>query len=557
MIATRRPFSLLLPALLALAAGCGMPQFRLEDDPEVRAITERAAPLAPFRLGVLPIEIAYATTRTAEEASADDGRSPVALDRRALRDEICDALRRFTRFRDVHPLDPDPSGAGSFATALDAHDDAVLRVRIDACHDVFRGRNVLFFPNLALRYYLLFPAWFVPEMSFGVDLDASIFFYDVRSEQPIAEERAKVETSRALNDFERSWHWLDSFRMPGCLDEASWREIGEGLNPEAIFGLERAAVLAAARSAAPALEPGAGPSTTFALLAGVPRYRSTAIPATPAAPRDVAAMAEFLARAGVPAKNVRQVLGERATREGIDDALRELAGRAAEGDTVLVYFSGAGAGGAEGDPAILGIDADPSAAAGTGFRLARAREILAKSRARRALVVLDAAFGGPSRVRGFEPAGRAEAGAAAAISSEEPFLREWAEAGPPAVSILGAASPGETAGDLEGAGIGLLTYYVVEAAGAARPDGNGVVNLEEIAAHLARYVPAQAELEGRRQHPRLYAPADRSASDARLRWTGAPESVRAPGARESGPREGLKECAAAPALVKAAGGRPE
>ncbi len=82
----------------------------------------------------------------------------------------------------------------------------------------------------------------------------------------------------------------------------------------------------------------------WALLIGIDRYPRLAESYQLAGcVNDVRALSQVLVeRHGFPAGNVRELLDEAATREGILQALEDLVTRVGEGDAVLVHYSGHG-----------------------------------------------------------------------------------------------------------------------------------------------------------------------------------------------------------------------
>ena len=82
----------------------------------------------------------------------------------------------------------------------------------------------------------------------------------------------------------------------------------------------------------------------YALVIGIAKYEAVT-PLPPSVLRDARAVARVLrepTRCAYPAGNVQLLLGKKATRPGIVDAVGRLAGRLNEKSTVLIYFSGHG-----------------------------------------------------------------------------------------------------------------------------------------------------------------------------------------------------------------------
>src|SRR6266496_4496813 len=91
---------------------------------------------------------------------------------------------------------------------------------------------------------------------------------------------------------------------------------------------------------------------------------------------------------GVPRTNMRLLLDEDATAEGMVAALADAASSTEDQDVLIVYFSGHGE--REGDSFyLLSSDVDPSDLAATAVNADRVRDILGTCRARGVLVILD------------------------------------------------------------------------------------------------------------------------------------------------------------------------
>jgi tetratricopeptide (TPR) repeat protein len=91
--------------------------------------------------------------------------------------------------------------------------------------------------------------------------------------------------------------------------------------------------------------PVASNHSTYALVVGISRYQSIAIPALRFADRDAQTFATFLqssAGGNVPPENITMLLNENATFTAIYDAMYQLLDRAEKNDKVYLYFSGHG-----------------------------------------------------------------------------------------------------------------------------------------------------------------------------------------------------------------------
>lgn len=141
----------------------------------------------------------------------------------------------------------------------------------------------------------------------------------------------------------------------------------------------------------------------FALLIGVAKYASPHIPPLPETvlndARDLAALLQRPERAGYKPKNVRVLLDEQATREGILEGLRWLAKRAGEHDTAVVFFSGHGGRVEEGPQRgsyLLPFDTDPTNPQASALSSEQFTAALNAIRTQKLLVLIDACHSGGS-----------------------------------------------------------------------------------------------------------------------------------------------------------------
>src|SRR5687768_10308825 len=85
----------------------------------------------------------------------------------------------------------------------------------------------------------------------------------------------------------------------------------------------------------------AASAETRALLIGVSRYQSAAMPDLTGPANDLPAMAAPARSLG--ATDVRTLRDDEVTRTGVETALQEIGERARSGDWILLYYSGHGA----------------------------------------------------------------------------------------------------------------------------------------------------------------------------------------------------------------------
>jgi len=506
-----RPHRVLVAlALLVLGAGCTFSPAPLEDEPALQTLRARPEP------GTENVRIAVAPVRADYPSEADLGKDPSVypadVDVAALQLALVASIGEFSGFVNPITLTARTRDA-AFAEAQERGADIVVFPRLTRFEDFFEGRNWSWFPSVALFLYLWFPSWFIPDEDFGARAELEMRFHHVASERLIHEARISAEEVRALNDFERGWSVFGIFTVPHWLDKSDYRDVGEVLDGHAARSLLVKATLEVgqalpARLRAP--DAAARDAAVVALVVGVSSYEAhTEFPGSAGAAPDAVSMTALLSdHEGIPAKNILTLTDDRASGAAIRDALtRVLAARVRPRDTVLVYLSGCGAT-AGGEPCFVPRDGRAEDVSGTAIPLREVVDAVRRLRAAQAIVIVDAGFAG----RGG-PAIRSARGEAGAAPSEEALAS--LTAGAPGLSLLVASGPGEAALDLPEAQRGLMSYLLEQGArGAAVAGTPGRCSLDELAAYLARLVPAQAGLDGVRQTPRLYRDGRAASLDA-------------------------------------------
>jgi hypothetical protein len=194
----------------------------------------------------------------------------------------------------------------------------------------------------------------------------------------------------------------------------------------------------------------------LAIIIGVERYRE-GVPSASFAESDARAVAVAVKSVlGAEDDRIVLLLGERATLADFNKYFESwLPAHAGPDAKVLVYFAGNGApAGKTGAGSLVPYDGDPNFLAETSFPLERLYAALGRLPGE-TTVALDACFSGEG-ARSVLPAG------------EPPLRRERAARLPAGVTVISAASPGQTCGLDEDAG--LFTRYFLQ--GLKERDGN-------------------------------------------------------------------------------------
>lgn len=248
----------------------------------------------------------------------------------------------------------------------------------------------------------------------------------------------------------------------------------------------------AVEAKADAFLPGAPQPAAFALVIGIERYRD--VPPTPGARRDAERFAA-LARTtlGVPERNVRLLLDDRATRSDVEKELAFLASNVPAGGRIYLFFAGHGAPDpSTGTPFLVPYDGDPAYLDRTALPVQAITEALAKTRARDVIGFVDACFSG-SGGRSILPKGA------------RPLVPVMESGLPGKVALLSAAGGKELTGATTTGDSGLFSSHLLEALGHGRADldGDGQLSLQELTDWLGPRVERDARRENRDQHPQL------------------------------------------------------
>lgn len=245
--------------------------------------------------------------------------------------------------------------------------------------------------------------------------------------------------------------------------------------------------------AATGLVRGAPQPTSYALVIGLDTYRE--LPSPRGAKQDAEDIAQVLeVTLGLPKKNIKLLLNDRATRGDILAQIAWLEANVPDGGRIYVFFSGHGSPEmTTGQPYLLPYEASADSLKFTGLDLQR--DVLApleKTRAREVLAFVDACFSGQGErsvikdgARPLVPVKRPEAGVQ--------------------VAVFASAGPDEISGPSEDGKNGLFTSHIVDALGHAKADadGDGQVSLLELDQYVTPRVERDAQRDQRKQRPTM------------------------------------------------------
>jgi len=229
----------------------------------------------------------------------------------------------------------------------------------------------------------------------------------------------------------------------------------------------------------------------WGLIIGINEYKDETVQRLRFAAADAQGVFDLLTdleRGGFERANVKLLLNREATREAIILALTALETEAGPEDTVFVYFGGHGLedGGAS---YLVPCDANVGILQDTAISLDRFNESLARCRAARKVIVLDACHSGALE-------GRRDAG----LMSEDFQRRVFLEA--KGRIVLSSCGYRESSYEWPEQGHGVFTYYLLEAlGGAADLDNDRLVTADEAARYTCDKVREWAYQHTRRQTP--------------------------------------------------------
>ncbi len=230
----------------------------------------------------------------------------------------------------------------------------------------------------------------------------------------------------------------------------------------------------------------------YALIVGIEDYQS--VPKADYGVRDARAVRRYLEALGVPARNIVSLEGPAATASKLKSYVEEwLPLNVKDDSTLFVYYSGHGAPDpATGEAYLVPWDADPQFLKSTAYPVKSFYASLAKTKARRVLVALDACFSGAGG-RSVLPRGA------------RPLVTHGGAAGPDdqRLTVLAAASSDEITGTVDGPQHGLFTYYLLKGLSGEAKNADGAVTPRSLYAYLKPLVSDEARRRNRSQTPAL------------------------------------------------------
>lgn len=230
----------------------------------------------------------------------------------------------------------------------------------------------------------------------------------------------------------------------------------------------------------------------FALIVGIDGYRT--VPHAAFGERDAESFKSYAEGVlGVPEENVIVLLGEKASRTDLTKYLEEwLPKNVTKESRVYFYYSGHGAPDPDkGTAYLVPWDGDPEFLQSSAYPLPLLYKDLEALQAKDVVVFLDSCFSG--------------AGGRSLIASNLRPLVSVRDAPSPGrkLSVLTAATGGETAGSSDQKGHGVFTYYLLKGLQGEARSPSGHVDLASLSRYVGENVLRAAHRENREQHPKL------------------------------------------------------
>ena len=261
----------------------------------------------------------------------------------------------------------------------------------------------------------------------------------------------------------------------------------------------------------------------YALIVGIAGYSKVRrLPKTVLKDaRDVHRLLRSSTHCGYSDAQVRLLLDDQATADGIRDGLRWLAGVAGTGDTALVFFSGHGGrveSGSQAGNYIVPFDCDPADLPGTAIPGNELTGLLRDVQAQRVLVLFDCCYSGGTG----EPKGLGPEPAEFKSGLEESYYEHLAQGA--GRVIMASSRSDEESLVLHGMDNSLFTHYLLKALrGSARTRGDGLIRVFDIFDYVSEEVPTRGP-----QHP-IFKAADLENNFAIALYLGGKQVEPAPG----------------------------
>lgn len=232
----------------------------------------------------------------------------------------------------------------------------------------------------------------------------------------------------------------------------------------------------------------------FAIVVGVEKYAGK-ISHSEFSKRDATTVKKYMLALGVPARHIRFLLNETATKSDLAAYLEDwLPKNARKNSRVFFYFSGHGAPNPDtGQAYLVPFDGDPEFLEKTAYPLKRLYADFLKIDAHRIIVILDSCFSGAGARSIIRPG----------IRPLSTRVRPGFVPGNGKIAVLTAARDDQTAEVIRSQGHGLLTYYFLRGLNGKAFNRKKIITLGSLYDYLAPEVENVAELGNHSQNPQV------------------------------------------------------
>jgi hypothetical protein len=231
----------------------------------------------------------------------------------------------------------------------------------------------------------------------------------------------------------------------------------------------------------------------FAIVVGIEKY-SNAIPDVHFSERDAQAMKNYVLAFGVPERNIKFLVGNRATKANLEAYIEDWLPRNVKEDgRVFFYFSGHGAPDpTAGQAYLLPWDGNPNFLKRTAYPLKRLYAQLNSLKAKQVIVALDSCFSGSG-------------GRSVLAQGARPLVTQVDTAVSPGgkLTVFAASAPTEITATLPEQGHGIFTYYFLKGLGGEAKEASGAVTFKGLFDYLKPKVQDAASRQNRDQTPVL------------------------------------------------------
>jgi len=460
----KQTFLGLLFLVSVFAAGCASHELQpLDDDLEIRSLNNSNKRPLKFSLAVAPPTISF-DANSINQIPVGARRWAHSKLPESLQKHVVDVLRKYPIFERVEPLQGKPGSISeSLEKAWERGHQLLLTLEYEKYETFYHGVNNWYVPNV-IQYIFNSPvaAWFVADEDYGVEATVKATIWVTDAENVLHTETLQIRTIQPLDDFDRGWQLLGTFRVPGSLNIDNWIAIRDVLAPAASQGIQKKLILDLHKGFRPKYESGRLENLfrkSIALTVGVSKFQDIRIPDLAGASADAKAMKALLTNtkvAGIPQKNVHNLSDSAATRSAILEQIKTyLVKNTDPGDTCLFYFSGYGTVSNDGKTAYLvPFDTELSRLDETAIRIRDLADAFNEVKARDIFIVLDASFGGE---RGGRTLIQGSDQAKLASNLLSPLYGKGR-------TLMLASQLDQSAGFLGPAKHGAFTHYLLEAA---------------------------------------------------------------------------------------------